>query len=221
MARPTTISTDQIVKAAREVFLDCGFSATTAEVARRAGVAEGSIFKRFKTKEELFIAAMTPMGDPEWVRSLPDRLNGKDVRKELLSLGGEMIAFFRKILPVMMMAWSNAGAMDVPEPLRGPDPPPVRAIRALTMYFDAEMRAGRIKRSEPEVLARVFLGSIQNFVFFELLRRSQHVAESISEEDYLRKVIALLWKGMAPSDGAELVRDSAKRVKGRRRGVEE
>mgnify|MGYP001134528590 CR=1 FL=1 len=58
MARPTSIDDDQILTAARAVFLEHGIRGTTLEVAQRAGVSEGSIFKRWKTKEELFHAAM-------------------------------------------------------------------------------------------------------------------------------------------------------------------
>jgi len=54
MARPTVIRDETIIDAAREVFLERGFGATTAEVAVRAGVSEGSIFKRFNSKVDLF-----------------------------------------------------------------------------------------------------------------------------------------------------------------------
>lgn len=50
MARPVAIHDPTILDAAREVFLLRGAAATTAEVARRAGVSEGSIFKRYRTK---------------------------------------------------------------------------------------------------------------------------------------------------------------------------
>ena len=52
MARPTVIRDEQILDAARIVFLERGVLATTAEVAQRAQVSEGSLFKRFKTKAE-------------------------------------------------------------------------------------------------------------------------------------------------------------------------
>ena len=54
MPRPRTITDEQIVEAARAAFLEQGFSATTAEIARRAGISEGTLFKRFATKEDLF-----------------------------------------------------------------------------------------------------------------------------------------------------------------------
>ena len=56
--RPPVISTERLLDVAREVFLELGIRATTSEVATRAGIAEGTIFHRFKSKEELFRAAM-------------------------------------------------------------------------------------------------------------------------------------------------------------------
>ena len=58
MPRPVSIHNDAILEAASQVFLAHGYQASTAEIARRAGVSEGSIFKRFKTKTDLFLAAM-------------------------------------------------------------------------------------------------------------------------------------------------------------------
>jgi AcrR family transcriptional regulator len=58
MPRRSTISDALILDSARAVFLEKGIRATTAEVARHAGIAEGSIFNRFHTKEELFRASM-------------------------------------------------------------------------------------------------------------------------------------------------------------------
>jgi len=49
MPRPAKIKDEEILAAAREVFLEKGIRATTAEVAKRAGIAEGSIFNRFAT----------------------------------------------------------------------------------------------------------------------------------------------------------------------------
>src|SRR2546430_14366674 len=49
------------MEAAAEVFAERGFEgATTAEIAQRAGVAEGTIFKRFRTKRDLLLAVVGP-----------------------------------------------------------------------------------------------------------------------------------------------------------------
>src|SRR2546425_2132332 len=167
MARPSTITTEQILDAAREVFLEKGIQATTSEVARRAGVAEGSIFKRFRTKQELFLRAMEPtFQDPAFLRKLPQRVGNGDLRQNLVEFGTEMLAFLRRIVPLMMMSWSNREC-GLPKQLAAPNPPPVRALKRIGAYFEAEMRLKRLRRQDPEILARVFMGSLQNYVFLE------------------------------------------------------
>src|SRR5437762_1272943 len=109
MPRPPTITDRQILEAAREVFLEKGVTATTAEVAKRAGCAEGSIFKRFPTKVELFQAAMhqgTPEL-PEWIKRLCSEPGQGDLRDKLVQSGLAAIEFFRRIMPLMMMSWSH------------------------------------------------------------------------------------------------------------------
>ncbi len=50
-----------IIKAAIELFAEKGFSATsTSEIAKRAGVAEGTIFRHYKTKKDLLMAITMP-----------------------------------------------------------------------------------------------------------------------------------------------------------------
>ncbi len=58
MARPPKITNDEILAAARQVFLEEGMGASTLKIAEKAGIAEASIFKRFATKQALFLAAI-------------------------------------------------------------------------------------------------------------------------------------------------------------------
>lgn len=52
----------KIVQAASEVFAQKGFAASsTSEIAQRAGVAEGTIFRHYKTKKDLLISIVAPV----------------------------------------------------------------------------------------------------------------------------------------------------------------
>src|SRR5687768_9085793 len=82
--RPPVISNERLLEVAREVFLEFGIRATTLEVAARAGVAEGTIFHRFKSKEELFRAAMR--FDPEEALAFVERLPGLAGTAELRAI---------------------------------------------------------------------------------------------------------------------------------------
>lgn len=51
----------RIFEAAVEVFAEKGYSASsTSEIAKRAGVAEGTIFRHYKTKKDLLVSIMAP-----------------------------------------------------------------------------------------------------------------------------------------------------------------
>ncbi|WP_252502366.1 TetR/AcrR family transcriptional regulator [Sporosarcina sp. Marseille-Q4943] len=51
-----------ILIAATEMFAEKGFAATsTNEIAKKAGVAEGTIFRHYKTKKDLLLSIVTPM----------------------------------------------------------------------------------------------------------------------------------------------------------------
>jgi AcrR family transcriptional regulator len=46
----------RLIDAAVEVFAERGLEASTAEIARRAGVGQGTVFRRFPTKDDLVAA---------------------------------------------------------------------------------------------------------------------------------------------------------------------
>ena len=52
----------KIVQAAVEIFAEKGYSATsTSEIAQKAGVAEGTIFRHYKTKKDLLLSIVAPI----------------------------------------------------------------------------------------------------------------------------------------------------------------
>jgi AcrR family transcriptional regulator len=199
MARPTIISDERILEAAREVFIEQGIAATTAEVARRAGVAEGTIFKRFSTKAELFKAAMqVDFDDPDWLRTLIGARDDDDPREVLYQVGIQAVTFFRRLMPFIMMQWSSGKKHGVPEQLQGPNSPPLRALKALSVFIERQIRSGQMRKTEPEIVARMLLGSIQSYVFFEILMRAQSKMP-LPVEGYLRGIINVLWTGVEPA----------------------
>jgi len=171
MARPITISDDSLLAAARDVFLEHGIRATSAEVARRAKVSEGTLFKRFHTKEALFHAAMTASleGDSaRFVGSLLERVGKGALRTQLEEVALLGIEFFRKVVPLHMMSWSNPGVPGKPVNAKG-EHRAMEGRRLFEGYFEGERRAGRLRAVDVSVLARTFMGAIYNFVAMEVL----------------------------------------------------
>lgn len=204
MARPSVITEEQILQAARGVFLKKGIRATTAEVAKRAGIAEGSIFNRFETKYQLFSAAMhLNVTEPPWFRLLESAPKG-DPRQALAEIALEILAFLRTLLPLVMMTWSNPSPSPsgLPRAFATPNPLPLRALEKVIHFFDQQMRAGRLRRQDPEIAARVFLGSLQNYVFFELLLKAQDQVP-LPAEKFVKGMVDTLWKGLNPRSKKE------------------
>jgi AcrR family transcriptional regulator len=208
VARPIRISDERILEAARAVFLEHGIAATTAEVARRASVAEGSIFKRFPTKAELFKAAMQgEFNEPAWIKTLLLAGQDEDPREVLMRVGMQAVEFFRRIMPLIMMQWSSGKTYGIPEQLQGPNAPPLRALAALSAFIERESRAGRMRAPQPEIVARMLMGSIQSYVFFEILLRAEGKMP-LPVDEYLRELINVLWTGVAAAPPAKRRRGS-------------
>ncbi|MGD6856088.1 TetR/AcrR family transcriptional regulator [Bacillus infantis] len=96
-----------ILLAAIQMFSEKGFSATsTSEIAKLAGVAEGTIFRHYKTKKDLLLAIVEPiMSDlvaPYLIQDIEQVLKQRPIRYEdfLRSLLDNRIAFLKKNLPI-------------------------------------------------------------------------------------------------------------------------
>lgn len=61
-SKPLTEKQQQIIIAATEIFAEKGYASTsTSEIAKQAGVAEGTIFRHYKTKKDLLLAIVSPL----------------------------------------------------------------------------------------------------------------------------------------------------------------
>lgn len=196
--RPLTLSDDALLDAARDVFLQRGLSATTAEIARRARISESVIFYRYKTKEALLIAVFErELVTPPAFAKLA-RLGGVgEIADNLFDAGMALVELSQRVLPFMMMACFSRTKLNVlAKHTQKPHPMRQEMIDILSRYFAAEMRAGRVRAVETEILARTFLGGITQFVM------SQYMAPPPSELDapsFLRGMIGVLLHGVAAS----------------------
>ena len=190
MSRPATISTQNILDAAREVFFARGFRhACTAAIAERAGVSEGSVFKRFATKEELFRAAMDLPRPP--VDSILDTVGTGDIRDRLIAVALDGIRFIQQLLPKLMMHWSNRGPAEDLLVAKAP----TEVLHTLTRYFKAEMALGRLREGDPQVVARIFMGALWNFCFLQTVAGDR----PMTEETYARRLVEQLLTGIGMS----------------------
>lgn len=195
MARTSTITQSQILQAARAVFLNQGFSATTSDVANRAGISSASIFKHFPTKEALFFAAMSETAsDRIWTSELEAAIGQGDTRSDLLKIALQITAYLEELLPRMMLAWSVRQPGEIVRP-PGIEPD----FAALTAYLGREMALGRVVRGDPTIPAMTLLHTIVGFTMSQTL---QNTAFRLDTSNFLEDFISLLWRGLDPAERA-------------------
>ena len=192
MARPTSISNQQILDAARPVFLARGFGkASTVEIARRAGISEGSIFNRFATKEALFHAAMDDAEPP--ILDLGHYVGHGDLRRNLVRIAVESIHFLSNLLPTLMLRWSEreaAGGATVCSR-------PREILASLTAFFKAEKRLRRLG-GDPAITARLYMGAVWNYCFLHTVAGYR----TMSAKTFAERMVDGLWQGIAPTESS-------------------
>ena len=196
--RPRTINDEAILSAARAVFLERGIHGTTAEVARRAKVSQASVFKRFKSKHELFVAAMQGQPDRQnWLGQLSARTEEVGLKEALAETGVRAIGFVSKVLPLAVVSWSNRGEVRLPKAMAARHSGPMKAAAVLVKLFEAEMREGRLRKQDPWLLTRAFMASIQGYALMSVVF-NQALGPKYEPEAYIRGILDLLWEGARP-----------------------
>lgn len=170
MARPASINKDHILDAARTIFLRDGFKGKTSEIAHLAGISEGSLFRHFKTKTNLFLAAMAnETGEDDWETQLMKSAGVNSIQTTLETIGNRLLQRLRLILPRLIMVSSSGITLPNNYQRHGSQPPPLHHIQVLTRFFKNENTAGRLHVANPEILAHAFLGALSHYAWCEVM----------------------------------------------------
>ncbi|EYB66562.1 TetR family transcriptional regulator [Deinococcus phoenicis] len=197
MARPRTITDEQIVAAAREVFLEQGFSATTAEIARRAGISEGTLFKRFATKEDMFEEVVGLRDYAAWREELPGLVGRGDVRRNLERAAQRFLDTAGRIVPNLMLIFSRGHAPAHNPMLERLGNPMRQDADALAAYLRAEVALGRVRPIDADVTALTLMGTLTHYVHRELMT-PEAGREPLDAGRFVRSLLDVLWPGLEP-----------------------
>lgn len=156
---------ERILEAAREVILTKGLvRATTKEIARAAGVSEGTLYNHFTNKEQMFLSALgqLPSGFISLVVRLPGRAGSESVRALLRELALVGLDFYADAIPMGASIFADPELLARHRELlaeRGVGPQ--RANDLLAAYLRAEQEQGRVaSTADADALAFLLLGAI-------------------------------------------------------------
>jgi len=202
--RPQILSDEALLEAAKRVFLEEGVGATTAAIARRAGISESVIFHRYKTKEGLFIAVLDQqMRVAPALEALASKVGQGDIAETLFDLAMGIVEASKALMPFMTLAATMARASNwkldqLRQRISRPQPVHVRSLELLEDFFDREAKARRLRAVDPALLARVFWGAVIQHIMEKVWWGLQE-ALPVSTPAYLRGLIDLLLSGAARS----------------------
>lgn len=188
----------QILAAAERVIQDLGIKgATTREIARRAGCAEGSIYRYFPDKHALFHELVKTRFPQflELVQTLPELAGTGTVRKNLEALAVNALGYYRVIMPMVVGALSDRELLNqqrrhFAERQGGP----LVSFGLVATYLSNERKLGRIsERASPEHLTRLLLGTCFSQALLEAMVGEEAVAGT--DQQFARDVVRSLMEG--------------------------
>ena len=187
MPRTRTISDDELLAAARAVFVERGFAASTKEIARRAGVSEALLFQRYPTKAELFFSAMVPpaFAVSEQLKKVHSK---EEMPSALEALGFALLDYFRAALPVLGPLESHPDFEFEEFARRHPQSSLASMRYEMVEFFRAN------GAPDPAAASLILMGTMRSVAQFE--RLGAHGGRFPRE--ILARTIRCLWDGVRP-----------------------
>ncbi len=148
-----------ILDAAEDLFLTDGFSATGIEtIAKQANTSKATVYARFNSKEELFIAVSNRVLHTHFS---PIILAAGSLQERLTDLALQMLDALLDVKILRMYSIITAEAERFPELVRLSDQKSAFAGRALLENVLAEEQAaGHLKAHDLALLSQLFLASV-------------------------------------------------------------
>ncbi len=187
MSRPKTIAEEDLLSAAREVFIEGGFAASTKRIAKRAGVSEALLFQRYGTKADLFFASMVPPPMDMGVY-ITTAAAGTDGRDTLERLAWAMLDYFRAAVPMLLPLMSHPD-FDFE---RFAAKHPASGLVVLRVNMGEFFFANRAP--DPAAASLLLLATMQSVAMFELL--GAHGGKM--PDEIMRRTIAAIWRAVEP-----------------------
>ena len=165
--------------------------ATTREIARAAGVSEGTLYNHFANKEELFLCALSqlPSGFFAVITGLRARTNAEPVLSTLAEVARSALPFFAEAIPMGASIFADPELLGRHRDLlRQRGAGPQRANEAVAAYLAAEQSRGRVRPdADPDAAAYMLLGALYQYAYWQ-----QFLGEVATNEELEIFIDALL-----------------------------
>jgi AcrR family transcriptional regulator len=176
--REYLVHREEILSAAEQVFAAKGFFPTTmSDIARRAEFGTGTLYKYFKSKEELYFTLID--GKVEEINrlvktELSQRNSAVERIKKVLRLQFEFIERNRDFFRIYISERSRFEWTVKDDLGRGLHEKMVSYIDILSEVISQGIKKGEFRSMDPRDLAHGFVGIVNSFVFEWLISREPY-----------------------------------------------
>ncbi|WP_126428557.1 TetR/AcrR family transcriptional regulator [Brevibacillus marinus] len=193
----------RILEAAIRLFASKGYHASsTSEIAKEAGVAEGTIFRHYKTKKDILIAAVAPLivkiAAPfilNDVRTILETQVKKPVSEVLAELYKNRLSLLEANEKHFRILIQEAFFHDelreaLIHTVAG------EGTRLLRQFVEQKIAAGELRPHPPEVIVRVVLSLLLGMVTFKYVVAKEDFAR-LPEAEQIALTVDILMNGIA------------------------
>jgi AcrR family transcriptional regulator len=161
----------QIIDAAVKIFAEKGFDGSrTSDIAKEAEVAEGTIFRYYKTKKDLLIGLLFPLISkffrPLMLMSVQKIMKNQDKRSldaVLTDVFCDRIELVEKNLPlVKTILVESAYHPELLEPIRENIAPKI--IPEIDRFFEDNIEKGKLRNLETRLITRTMMSSLIGYI---------------------------------------------------------
>jgi AcrR family transcriptional regulator len=185
----------EILDAARKVFAEKGFNETTMEqIAERTGIAKGTLYLYFRSKRDIYMAALT-----QGIRSLNEDSRRKveaalGVREKLRAFIETRVGYFEQHRDFFLIYHSEIGNLRVPPAAHEGEISELYLEQAQMLEEVLRTAAGKgeIRDMRPDATAFTVCDMTRGVIAQRLLGWSR--AEL---NDDIQHLIELIWRGIA------------------------
>lgn len=193
MPRPKQITDEELLKIALDCFLENGPNVSVQIIADRAGISQPAIFKRFGTKEELFLQALSPpehLPVVDWINKYPDPGPFPQQLVEMLEQVWKTLKWvFPRIQVIRDARLPNGIALS-----RYKVSPPVRILSAIESYMDRAKQLGHIRKNvETKFIAQWIFGVLMGRLN---IREALPPREQKKDHAFIKATAELLCAGL-------------------------
>jgi AcrR family transcriptional regulator len=194
LGRIKTISDDDILAHARDVFRAGGHAASTREVARAAGISQAVLYQRFGSKEALFTRAMTPES-PD-LEELLGLYPPRSARADLKRIANRIAGYLVSLTPTLLHVLAHPD-LDRSHLVHWHEQLPFHALlHALTARFRKLSQDGLIGPVNASSAAKALLAAAHSASLVHALSGNSELETLLDQVDGM---VEIMWSGFAPT----------------------